>query len=170
MRKVVLFIATSLDGYIARLSGAVDWLFTDEDYGYKDFFARVNVVVMGRKTYEQVLSFGAYPYRSKISYVFTRTPNRFTDSEVSFVSDDIQSVIKQLQTSGDGDIWLIGGAELVHSFLEQDLVDEFVISVHPILLGEGIPLFHQPSPMRTLQFKSVQSFKSGLVQLRYIRD
>ncbi len=170
MRKVVLFIATSLDGYIARLSGAVDWLFTDEDYGYQDFFERVDVVVMGRKTYEQVLSFGAYPYGSKMSFVFTRTANRFTDSEVSFVSDDIQSLIKELQASGDGDIWLIGGAELVHSFLEQDLIDEFVISVHPILLGAGIPLFRQPFPVRSLQFQSVQSFKSGLVQLSYKRD
>jgi dihydrofolate reductase len=169
MRKVILFIATSLDGYIARSSGAVDWLLTDEDYGYEDFFKKVDVVVMGRKTYEQVLSFGKYPYQSKLSYVFTHTTNRLTDTEVSFVSDDVQPLIKQLQASGDGYIWLIGGAELVHSFLERDLIDEFVLSVHPILLGEGIPLFQPPSPLRTLQFQSAQSFKSGLVQLRYTR-
>jgi dihydrofolate reductase len=169
MRKVVLFIATSLDGYIARSSGAVDWLFTDEDYGYEDFFKKVDVVVMGRKTYEQVLSFGTYPYQSKLSYVFTHTGNQLIDTEVSFVSEDIQPLITSLRASGDGYIWLIGGAELVHSFLEHDLIDEFVISVHPILLGEGILLFQPPFAMRMLQFQSVQSFKSGLVQLRYTR-
>src|SRR5687767_10378732 len=90
MRQLVLYIATSLDGYIARSSGAVDWLFTDQDYGYTKFLAGVDTVLMGCKTYAQLESFGPYPYSGSRGFVFSRTP-RLPNAEVTFISGDLAS-------------------------------------------------------------------------------
>ncbi len=88
MRKISLFIASSLDGYIARGSGEVDWLFTDQDYGYTEFFTQVDTLIMGHKTYQQVLSFGDYPYQEKEVFIFSRTEQGETDNQAKFVSSD----------------------------------------------------------------------------------
>ncbi|MCX9012182.1 MAG: dihydrofolate reductase family protein [Candidatus Methanoperedens sp.] len=169
MRKVVLFIASSLDGYIARTSGDVDWLFTDQDYGYADFLAGVDTVIMGRRTYEQALSFGEYPYKGKQGFVFSRTRKEKRDEHVAFISGGIASFIEGLKKSTGKNIWLVGGSEVIHSCMSHDLIDEFVISVHPIILGDGIPLFRSPLPMRKLSFRHCKTFDTGLVQLTYVR-
>src|SRR5919199_5995017 len=96
MRKVVLFIASSLDGYIARPSGDIDWLFTDQDYGYSEFFASVDTVLMGRKTYEQVLTFDEYPYQDVKSYVFSNNLNFQADKNVELVKEDSKNFIYNL--------------------------------------------------------------------------
>ena len=179
MRKVVLFIATSLDGFIARSSGDVDWLFQDQnqDYGYDSLIAGTDTVVMGRRTYEQILTFGDYPYHGMSGYVFSTTRSGERDANVEFVSGDVARFIAGLKAglnAGPGEnseknIWLVGGGKLNQAFLEQGLIDEFILSVHPVILGEGIPLFQGKSPSQELSFRHCQSFENGLVQLTYAR-
>ena len=169
MRKVILFIATSLDGYIAGPAGEIDWLFQDHDYGYAEFYAGVEYIVMGRKTYETALSFEEWPHAGKQTFVFTRTGTAKGRPEVSFVRDDVASLVGRLRPGDGGHIWLVGGSELTSAFVDADLLDELVVSVHPVLLGAGIPLVQGASLSRTLRLKSVQSYESGLVQLAYTR-
>jgi dihydrofolate reductase len=169
MSKVILFIAISLDGYIAGPHGEIDWLFHDADYGYTAFFDSVQALVMGRKTYELSLSFGEWPYGDKPAYVFTRqTPP--VDARVRFVADDAAGLIAELHAQGIQNIWLVGGGALVSTFLHAGLIDEFVISVHPLLLGAGIPLFASGIPRLGLRLLGVTPFASGLVQLHYTTE
>jgi dihydrofolate reductase len=169
MPKVILFIATSLDGYIAGPHGEIDWLFHDADYGYTAFFDSVQALVMGRKSYELSLSFGEWPYGDKPVYVFTRqTPP--VDARVRFVTGDAAGLIAGLRAQGIQNIWLVGGGALVSTFLQENLIDEFVISVHPLLLGAGIPLFASGVPRLGLRLAGVTPFASGLVQLRYTTE
>jgi dihydrofolate reductase len=169
MRKVVLFIASSLDGYIATNSGSIDWLFHDQDYGYKDFLTGIDTVMMGRRTYEQVLSFGEYPYKNIQSFIFSRTHEGERDENVTFFSGDVECLVKGLKSTAGKDIWLVGGSEIIQTFMKHGLIDEFIISVHPIILGDGIPLFCAPLPLRTLTLRNSLAFDTGLVQLTYVR-
>lgn len=167
MRKVVLFIASSLDGYIARPSGDIDWLFTDQDYGYSEFFASVDTVLMGRKTYEQVLTFGEYPYQGVKSYIFTKNPHFRPDDNVELVKEDAKNFVDDLRQADGKNIWLVGGSQLTHEFMNRNLVDELILSIHPTILGEGIPLFVNPTSPQSLNLVKCQSYNSGLVQLSY---
>jgi len=169
MRRVKLFIATSLDGYIARADGRIDWLFTDADYGYAAFYDSIDAVIMGRRTYDDVLGFGPYPYADKAGYVFSHSRPAASREHVSFVSERPAALVASLRGGAGRDIWLVGGASLTASFLDDDLVDDFIVSVHPILLGSGIPLFPRQGRELSLAFAGVTSFESGLVQLRYER-
>ncbi|MCD8488122.1 MAG: dihydrofolate reductase family protein [Desertifilum sp.] len=167
MRKVILYMASSLDGYIARTSGEVDWLFTDDDYGYSEFFATVDTVLMGRLTYEQVLSFGDYPYTGTQGFVFSKTPQSNSSNLVEFINRDPAAFIGELKQQPGKSIWLVGGAGLIQSCFEQ--IDEFILSIHPIILGEGILLFPPPLSQADLKLQHCQTFDSGLVQLTYSR-
>lgn len=168
MRKIILFIASSLDGYIARESGDINWLFTDQDYGYTEFYAQVDTLIMGNKTYQQVLSFGEYPYNDKDVFVFSKTKSGETDNKAKFVNSDWLSFIKTLRQSHGRDIWLVGGAQLIHFFLQHHFIDELIISIHPIILGSGIPLIvNVPSMETKLKLKNVKGFDTGLVQIFY---
>jgi len=149
MRHVILYIATSLDGYIAGPSGEIDWLFSDQDYGYTEFFAGVDTVVMGRKTYEVSLSFGDYPYKETRVIVYSRTP-REPNQQATFVSADVAGTVAELKRTPGKNIWLVGGGEIVAECLRHDLIDEFRVFVHPIILGSGIPLFTHGLPTRVL--------------------
>jgi dihydrofolate reductase len=169
MRPVILFIATSLDGYIARLDGRIDWLFTDQDYGYREFFSCVDTVVMGRKTYELSLSFGEYPYPGRTGYVFSHIRNGQQDEHAQFISTDPAEFIAGLREKPGKNIWLVGGSELIQDFVQADLIDEYVISIHPRILGAGIPLFRSPLPEQNLIFRDSTTFDSGLVQISYSR-
>lgn len=167
MRKIRLFIASSLDGYIARTSGEIDWLFTDADYGYSEFFDSIDTVIMGGKTYRQILEFGEYPYKGKKVFVFSKTLQGKTD-DVEFVGEDIKSFINRLRNDSGGDIWLVGGGEIIHDFIKHGLLDELILSIHPIILGDGIPLIvKDPSLETKLELKEVKSFDSGLLQVSY---
>jgi dihydrofolate reductase len=170
MPEVKLFIATSLDGFIAERDGGVDWLFTDDDYGYTAFFDSIETLIMGRRTYEQVLGFGEWPYGEKPTYVFTRGAPGGDHPHVEFVSSDAGPLVEELRHRSSGDIWLVGGAALVSEFRELHLIDEYILSVHPVLLGDGIPLFERPQPRESLRLREELSFESGLVQLRYAVD
>ncbi|MCX7891218.1 MAG: dihydrofolate reductase family protein [Burkholderiales bacterium] len=168
-RPVRLFIATSLDGCIARADGRVDWLFTDGDYGYAAFYDAVDTVIMGRRTYDDVLGSGPYPYPGKAGFVFSHSPPAAAPEHVTFVSGPPAALVARLREAQGKALWLVGGAGLVASFLDADLVDEIIVSVHPRILGAGIPLFPRQGRELALELAGVTPFPSGLVQLRYAR-
>ncbi len=165
MRKIVLYIASSLDGYIARSNGDIDWLFTDQNYGYTKFLDSIDTVLLGRKTYDQVLTFGEYPYQEKKSYVFTKNRDFQATSDVEVVTH-LESFVKDLRLLEGKNIWLVGGALLIRDFLNQNFVNEVILSVHPLILGDGIPLFANPNTT-ALQLTGCQTYSSGMVQLSY---
>lgn len=174
MRKVKLFIATSLDGFIAAPDGGIDWLSMvekpGEDYGYAAFDATTDTVIMGRKTYEKVLSFGIdYPHRNKQSYIITQTLAASGDAKIHFYGGDLSELITGLKKTTGKDIFVDGGAQVVNALLKEQLIDEFIISVIPVLLGDGIRLFGGVFPGQKLKLQQVKHFDSGLVQSHYIK-
>lgn len=170
MRLVKLFIACSLDGYIARDDGGIDWLFADQDYGYSSFFSSIDTVVMGRHTHDLALSFPVYPYADKTVFVFSRThPAGEDERGASFTSESPEDFVSRLRDDPGRDLWLVGGGQLVRAFLDHDLIDQFEIFVHPVLLGSGLPLFPRGAARTNLRLEGVTPFVSGLVQLSYTR-
>ncbi len=169
--KVILYIATSLDGFIARPDGDVDWLSMvdqpGEDYGYYQFYESVDALVMGRKTYEIPAGVEEWPYPGKQSFVFTHRDIKTSRDDVTFVSDPVEQVMEQMCDQGFQNVWLVGGGELIRSFLAHNLIDEHIISVIPILLGEGIPLFPPPCPEQKLELVGSSQYKSGLIEAHY---
>lgn len=163
MPKIILYIATSLDGFIARKNEKVDWLFSDQDYGYSEFYKKIDAVVMGSKTYRQALSFGE-TYKGKECYVFSRRRKGKKGNAV-FVNENVRKFVKRLK----GNVWLVGGGQLVNEFLKYNLIDDFRIFVHPILLGNGIPLSQGSFTEIKLKFVGTKSYSSGLVELKYTR-
>ncbi len=168
---VVLYIASSLDGYIAASDGGIEWLSSveleGEDYGYQAFFDSVDALIMGRRTYEQILGFGEWPYGDKPSWVMSRRA-LWPDKASIHVSDkDVEELLKSLQNQGLNRIWLVGGAVLVDAFEQAGCIDEYIISVVPQLLGDGIPLFTAGRRQRALSLVDSWSYPSGLVQLHY---
>jgi len=166
-RKIILYIAASIDMYIARENGAVDWLDQDGEYGYEKFYQEIGYTLMGSKTYEQVLSFGEFPYKEKTNFVFTREAKKEDNEFVKFVSGDIPSFLKKLKQQATQHIWLIGGGEIIRVCLSNQLVDEMRIFVHPVVLGSGIPLFIPQTKQIDFQLKKVNPFPSGLLELHY---
>jgi dihydrofolate reductase len=164
MGKIILYIASSLDGYIARENGDVDWLPTNTDSGYDNFYKSIDTVIMGKKTYDQILTFGDYPYKGKKSYVFTRNDSLTKDENVEFVSN-IEEFSRNL-VSSKGNIWLVGGSELFSAFLEHKLVDEIILSIIPTVLGKGIPLFQNINQEANLKLIKTTGY-SGFVELTY---
>ncbi len=169
MRKVSYFVAASLDGYIARLDGGIDWLFSDGDYGYDAFYSSVDAVVMGRKTFEVSLSFGNYPYKGKRAVVFSKKGFKTELSDVEVTAEDPSGVVRRLKGEPGSTIWFIGGAVLAKPLFAADLIDEVVASIHPVTLGEGIPLFPPGIPGRPWKLIDSEEFPTGLLQLTYRR-
>ncbi len=167
MQKVILFIASSLDGFIAGKDGDIEWLFTDADYGYSEFYHSIDTVIMGRKTYDQALKFGEYPYADKKGFVFSRSVERQNSHDIEFISGNVPGFIKNLKRQPGKGIWLVGGSEIITLLLNADLIDECILYVHPIILGEGTPLFQHISSSKRLSFVSSKDFQSGLIQLVY---
>ncbi len=174
MRPVILFIATSADGFIARENGAIDWLPADDnnDYGYRAFIRTVDTVLMGRKTYEQVVTFGAFPYPDKRCYVFSRgrTQGSATTKRppsVTFVRMDPVAFVRRLRRRKGGSICLAGGAGLIRPLHEAGVIDEYIISICPVVIGSGIPLFLEAKVERPLRLTRHRIYKTGVVQLTY---
>ena len=165
MTKIILFIASSLDGYIARENGEIDWLPENTPSGYTNFIKSVDTVVMGKKTYQQVLTFGEYPYKDMKSYVFTRNNNQKIDKIFEFVSD-IDKFVKNSIPNSKKNIWLIGGAEVISLFMNRCLVDEIILSVIPVVLGKGIPLFIDIQKEVKLELIKTTDYEK-LVELHY---
>ena len=171
MRKLYLYIAMSLDGYIARHDGDLGWLSmvekAGEDYGYHDFTQTVDTVIMGRKTYDKVLSFGIpYPHSTRTSYIITRQ-NRPSEGNIHFYNGSLPDLIARLKSEPGAHIYCDGGAELVTELRKNNLIDEYIISVIPVLLGDGIRLFPDGQAEEKLELVSVKGFDAGLVQVHY---
>jgi dihydrofolate reductase len=169
MRLLKYFAATSLDNFICRKDGSVDWLFTDQGYGMKEFFATVDVAVMGRKTYAKALELApnhAY-FPGMKNYVFSHLLPKGRREHVEVVSDDPGTWLESVRETPGKDIWLVGGGEMVREFLQRRLIDEIGVSVHPRLLGDGIPLYAQPYPETELELIRYQAYPKGVLQAFY---
>jgi dihydrofolate reductase len=173
MITVSYYVACSLDGFIATPDGAVDWLedfsVEGEDFGYSEFFESIDAMVMGSTTYEQVLGFGDWPYGDMRCWVLSQRPLIPPRLEIS-VSDGAPSdVLAEIEAEGFTRTWLVGGGEVAGSFLSQHLIDEFVITVIPVILGAGIPLFADQTRRHPLQLVGTHRSGNGVVTLHYCR-
>jgi dihydrofolate reductase len=172
-RKLILYIAMSLDGYIAKPDGDISFLSQvekeGEDYGYSEFIQTIDTVILGRKTYDKVLSMGIdMPYGNRKIYVLTRNPHSGTN-QVNFYSGRLTELIALLKRQEGKNIYCDGGAETVNRLLQEDLIDELIVSIIPVLLGDGIRLFGGALQEQKLKLVKAKSFEKGLVQLQYIR-
>lgn len=163
----------SLDGYIAKPNGDIGFLSMVEqegqDYGYNDFVDTIDAVIIGRKTYDKVISMGfEYPHTDKDVYILTRTPKPAVGN-FKFYSGDIVQLVSRLKSQSGKNIYCDGGAEVANELMKNNLVDEFVISIIPTLLGDGIRLFKDGRPEINLELASAKSFEKGLTQLHYKR-
>jgi len=176
-RKIIVYIATSADGYIARPDGDVEWLNrrpSTVDYGMSAFYPSIDTILWGRKTYDWLLAY----YRKKrmkgrmfdtklANYVFSRKPRKRAAPGVKFVSEPIKTFAQRLRATPGKHIWMMGGGGLIASFLDAGEIDEFDIHVIPVFIGEGIPLIaprYRDVPLRLL---STRGYPDGSVQLRY---
>ena len=164
MTKVLVYIATSLDGYIARENGDIDWLPESSESSYDVFYKSIDTVMLGKTTYDQVLTFGEYPYKDKKSFVFSRT-SKNNDNNVEFVSD-IEKFVKDGFPGAGKNIWLVGGAKIIALFLKMGIVDEIITTVIPVLLGTGIPLFQNIENDTKLELVKTEKYDQ-LVDLHY---
>jgi dihydrofolate reductase len=171
MRKVILGLGISLDGYIARPDGAVDFLFMPKDYSMGPFFAAIDTAFMGRKTYDVALKMGGGGFGGSAmkSYVFSHLQPPGERGGVTFVNESPKTFLANLRKRRGKNIWLMGGGELARSFLKDDLVDELYIGIVPVLIGEGIPLFPSGFPQREFRLLENKTFSKGLIALKYER-
>jgi dihydrofolate reductase len=171
MRNVVLGLGISLDGYIARPNGAVDFLFMPKGYSMAGFFATVDTAIMGRKTLDAGLemSGGSLPHTKMRMYVFSNSKPPGERDGVIFVNESPAAFIRKLRGHPGKDIWLMGGGELARAFLNADLVDRLYLGVVPTLLGEGIPLFPSGFPQRNVTLLENKTYSRGLITLTYER-
>ncbi len=168
MRRVILGLAVSLDGYIEGPKGEYDWCFSDQDYGMKDFFLRIDSIFMGRNTFELAQSMGGKsPWKGITTFVFSNTLKSIDSKDTHLVSGDLATEVLKIKETAGKDIWLFGGAQLTASFINLSLVDELWLSVHPILLGAGKPLFQQIRERKKLALLDVKPYSTGLVSLKY---
>jgi dihydrofolate reductase len=181
MRKLKLYIAGSMDGFIAGPNGEIDWLDAPdveinsttgtgpgEDYGYGEFLASIDTTLMGMETYRVVLTADEFPYQDKTNYVFTRS-ERGEEPYVQFVNEDVAGFTRSLLGESGGDVWLIGGGQINTIMLNEDLIGEVILTSFPIVLGTGIPLFGPGANRRGFQTVSCQAYESGLIQWRMVR-
>jgi len=176
-RKIIVYIATSADGYIARPDGEVEWLNRrprNVDYGMKEFYRSIDTILWGRKTYDWVLNY--YKKRGNTrgmfdkklaNYVFSRRPPRRPHPDVEFISEPVRRFARRLRATPGKQIWMMGGADLIASFLDAGEIDEFDIHVIPVFIGNGIPLVaprHRDVPLR---LRSSSKYPDGVVRLRY---
>lgn len=156
--EIVYYVATSIDGFIATADGSVDWLSEfehgSEDYGYAEFLAGVDALLIGRTTYEQVLTFGEWPYAGKPTWVFAHGELSRTPAGVRGTAEAPEAVAGTLAESGVKRAWLVGGGELAGAFGRAGLITSCIISVMPVLLGEGVPLFGGHGVSRRLALES----------------
>jgi dihydrofolate reductase len=170
MRKIVLGVAVSLDGFIEGPNGEYDWCFTDQDYGMTDFMKRVDALVMGRKSYEVAQQYdGPSPWSETKTYVFSRTLKQ-ASGPVEILNGDVVKEVDKIRNQPGKDIWLFGGAELTTLFINHELIDEYWLSVHPILLGSGKQLFQNIKDRKKLKLIDQITYDTGLVSLRYTHD
>jgi len=171
MRKVIFGGAISLDNFIARKDGAFDWLVRSKEVNQimKDMWSTIDTMVMGRKTYEVAQRMGASGGHAGVkTYVFSRTIKKRNTKEVSFIADDASAFVRRLKEEEEGkDILVMGGGLLAQSLFEADLIDELGFNIQPVLLGSGIPLFHEMSRQIDLELKDCRQLSKGCVYVTY---
>ena len=170
MVHVTYYVAVSVDGYIATADGGTDWLkpfeSSGEDYDYHDFYSSIDAAVMGSHTYEQCLSFAEWPYPGKLCWVLSRRTfaNR---SDVTVSADSPAAVLRELEARGLMRVWLAGGGELAASMRKSGLIDEYIFSVIPVILGGAIGLFAYTSAKENLRLLECKTYPNGVIQLHY---
>ncbi len=171
MRKVTFSVANSLDNYIARKDGAVDWLLSGEEMAsaLAEFWKTIDTVVMGRRTYEPALKSGTPipTFPGVKNYVLSRTLKESPDKNVEIIREDAAVFVRKLKTEEGKDIFIMGGGLLAKPLFEANLIDEVMVNIHPVLLGSGIPLFHELSRQIDLELMDCQSFKNNCVSVSY---
>jgi len=176
-RKIIVYIASSADGYIARPDGDVEWLNRRPDtvdYGMREFYASIDTILWGRKTYDWALAYhkktkakGSIFDKKLANYVFSRKPPKKVAPGAEFVSEPVPAFAQRLRATPGKHIWMMGGGELIASFLDAGEIDEFDIHVIPTMIGEGIPLVARRHRDITLQLRTARKFPDGVVRLRY---
>lgn len=168
MRVVTLFIATSADGMIARESGEIEWLVNSDIYDYDAFYAQVDTLLMGRKTFECIQKKGPWPYHGKKTYVFSRALHLSNQTEIQVVRRDPAAFVEELKEFQGGRIWLVGGAELARALMREDLVDEVLLSISPEIVGTGVHLYPLPLHSMFWELKESKELPDGMVHVRYV--
>ena len=170
-RKIIVYIATSADGYIARPDGGVEWLdrpMPKGGYGMDAFARSIDTVLWGRKTYDFAVKMGGLSAFGNLKhYVFSRQPPSDPLPEVEFVSGPIPEFVARLRARKGKNIWMMGGASIIAAFLDSGAIDEFSIHVIPVMIGEGIPLAAAHHRNIPLELISARSFPDGVVHLNY---
>jgi dihydrofolate reductase len=166
MRKVILNVAVSLDGFIEGPNGEYDWCFTDGDYGMTSFLENIDAIFFGRKSYQLFITSFSHMWNDKRHYVFSNSLKSL-DTNAILISGEMESKVAELKEESGKDIWLFGGADLTTSFLKGGLIDEFLLAVHPVILGQGKPLFKGIDKRIWLKLLESKTYESGLIQSRY---
>lgn len=168
-REIVVFIGISLDGFIAKENDDLQWLEETEgegDNGYADMYQTIDTIIMGKRTYDYVKEhIDTFPYSDKKCYVFTQSQTG-KDEHVEFVQGDVVTFTKKLKQQPGTKIWMVGGADILDAFLQEQLIDEWIITITPHLLGSGIPLFKQPRPFEDLKLLKTKQY-GQMVQMHY---
>ena len=166
MRKIILNLCVSLDGFIEGPAGEYDWCFTDQDYGMSNFMEQTDAVFCGRKSYELLISVGDEMLNGKKKYVFSKSLESVKNNW-SLISDTSGEVVQSIMVESGKDIWLFGGRVLTTHLLGLGLVNRMILSVHPLILGGGNPLFDSMPDRIPLNLIESKTYSSGLVQLTY---
>ena len=172
-RKVIVFIAMSIDGFIAAQNDDLTFLSMvekeGEDYGYNNFHRSVDTVIMGRKTYDKILSMNVpFPHTNKVCYIITRN-KQLKGNDVNYYTNSLSFLVNELKEKEGKNIFIDGGAQLVQSLMKENLIDEYIISIIPTVLGAGTMLFKDGAIEQKLKLVNVHSYDTGLVQLHYVK-
>ncbi|MBD3107560.1 dihydrofolate reductase [Bacillus sp. AGMB 02131] len=170
-RNLVLFIASSLDGYIATKDDSLEWLLNvdgEGDNGYSEFYESVDTILLGKRTFDWIMKQDTeeFPYKNKKCYVFTKSSIEDTE-DVKFINEDVTKFVEKLKSQDGKNIWIVGGGELLHSFIKEKLVDELIITIAPTILGNGIPLFKEGDYQLDLTLEGTRKYNQ-FVELHYV--
>jgi dihydrofolate reductase len=176
-RKIIVYIATSADGYIARPNGDVEWLNRHprkSDYGMRAFYSSIDTILLGRKTYDWALTYhrkhrtGAAIFDGRLkNYIFSRNPPKKVAPGAEFITGSVKAFAKRLRSTPGKHIWMMGGGELIASFLDAGEIDQFDIHTVPVFIGKGIPLIAPRHRDIQLRLRSARKYPDGVVRLRY---
>jgi len=175
MIQTILYIAISLEGFIAKPDGNLEWLTSfptpsnGDDYGYSELLKNIETTIMGRKTYEEVLNFGIeWPYKGLHSYIVSSNQNlEIKSPDTYLLNQNISDFITKLKNKSKKNIWIIGGGQLVTNFLKLELIDKMILTIIPKILGDGIPLFFNNGHESAWKLNENKSFNTGVVQLTF---
>jgi len=163
--RVVYYVTSSLDGFVARRDGGIDWLLPPiAEYGFEELMSSIDAIAMGRKTFEQSLDFGEPPGPHKPTYVFSRTSTETHGRRVELTSETPRSFCERL---GDARVWLMGGGALAQSFADDACLHEIDLFIQPIVLGDGIRLFDPVRQDLRLELQETVAYRTGMVRTRY---